>query len=425
MSILGGGILAGSGQTQPGPAPTPANVNFEVLNWRGGKPRPPFKSQAAAFRKGLLTIGIDLDGVLWTLKDTPAGDAEGVWIDFDNANWEFEQNQRLPVAAINTGDFWYRYDEDVWELYDGTQYVVYQDRDISAFLPNHIFLGQFANAENAVQSIVGYDRTKTYLAYFTVTEQGQTGREVRQLQSYTAGTAEGISWVSTDETLHHVSAELHKLIQVNANSVKGNQSAIKMLLETISDVRSERAGVELLTAVSGKTYARVTNINQGATLAEASATPSFSSVDLFANPRNQTDVANLGRFDHIRITIHLLDNSNNDLARTEVSFDYNEWLALKALPLPAQGSTQQANIRDNRALIFNWQTQDRPAAAGTGGNAGARADRAIAWVNSFRELDNTIYVGRTNETNSRLLVAIKGYVVSTFGIQVRGYRGAS
>ena len=202
------------------------DINFAILNYRNGTPRPPFKSQVEAFQKGLLTIGIGQDGVLWTLKDTPAADAEGVWIDFDTNEWQFEQNSVLPNSALQTGDYYYRYDDDVWVLYDGTKQVVYYDRDISAFLPNHIFLGKFANAENATQSIVGYDGTKTYLAYFTVTVSGRTGREVRQLQSYTPGRQEGITWVSTDETLHHLSDELHKLIQTNVTNITRNKSLI-------------------------------------------------------------------------------------------------------------------------------------------------------------------------------------------------------
>ena len=219
-TLLATGQVQALGGSQSDP------IAFRVLNWRGGKPRPPFKSDMAAFSQGLLTIGIDLDGVLWTLKDTPATDAEGVWIDFDTNEWQFEQNDVLPNSALQTGDYYYRYDDDVWVLYDGTQQTVYYDRDISAFLPNHIFLGQFSNAEAATQSIVGYDGTKTYLAYFTVTVSGRTGREVRQLQSYTPGATEGISWVSTDETLNHLSDELHKLIQANVNSIKVNAGNI-------------------------------------------------------------------------------------------------------------------------------------------------------------------------------------------------------
>ena len=223
------------------------NVNFAVLNWRGGKPRPPFKSQVEDFNKGLVTIGIDLDGVLWTLKDTPAGDAEGVWIDFDTTNWQFEHDDVVPNSALETGDYYYRYDDDVWVLFDGTKQIVYYDRDISAFLPNHIFLGQFANADAATESIRNYDGTKTYLAYFTVTVSGRTGKQVRQLQSYNSGTAESISWVSTNETLNHLSDELHKLIQENKNQiaiVKGDlgeeEPRIRNNARAISDLETEQ-----------------------------------------------------------------------------------------------------------------------------------------------------------------------------------------
>ena len=79
---------------------------------------------------------------------------------------------------------------------------------------------------------------------------------------------------------------------------------------------------------------------------------------------------------------------------------------------------------DNRALVYNWRIETKPAGIDTSGNANTKSNRAIAWINEFRQLDHTIYVGRTNESNPRLLVGLKSYVVPTFGIQVRGYRGA-
>ena len=418
---------------------------FDIRDFRGGVPTPPFKTQTDDFALAKKTIGIGQDGVLWTLKDTPATGSTGTWIDFDNANYEFEQNRRLPVAALNAGDFWYRYDDDVWEVYDGTSYTVYYDREISTFLPNHIFLGQFANAENAVQSITNYDRTKTYLAYFTVTEDGQVGRQVRQLQSYSAGTGEVISWVSTDETLNHLSAELHRLIENNVNSIKQSRGLIDGHEKRIQAIDAEQtaqdtaikenrdaigkrlSGIQLITSASEKLITNLNGTSFGRTQADATDTPSFTDVNLLQNSEAGYENTHLSRFDRIRLIVNLLGASNVVLVSTEIDFSYAKWASLKALPRPEQNSYQDATIQDNRALVFNWMPDGIPAVfnAVSNGVAAATQRNVRAWLESFRNVDRTIFIGRTSQTNPRLTIAVRGYQGNVLGIDAIGYLGSS
>ena len=57
-------------------------------------------------------------------------------------------------------------------------------------------------------------------------------------------------------------------------------------------------------------------------------------------------------------------------------------------------------------MLFNWHN---------------RVEQHIRdWIDAFRAVDHTIYIGRTGETNSRLLIAVKSHKLG-IGLQVRGY----
>ena len=198
---------------------------IDIRDFRSGVPSAPDSSQTAAFALAKKAIGIGNHGILWTFEHTDQSAPTTTWQDFENEHWEFEQTQELPQAAVETGDFWYIPNggtgpgRGVWQVYDGTKVVDYYDA-IDAFLPNHIFLGNFSSQQAAANAISSYDSNKTYLAYFPTVVEGRAGREVQQLASYTAGNPAANQWVSSDEELHKIILHLETSINiVNKNFV--------------------------------------------------------------------------------------------------------------------------------------------------------------------------------------------------------------
>ena len=180
-------------------------IPFVLKDFRESRPSPPSPTASQAeIDIAKRTIGIGNDGVTWTFELIPASDAAGTWGEFDNDHFEFEQTGLLPIAALETGDFYYIYPTETWISFDGVRQT--EVTDISTILPDHIFLGNASNAQSAVHLITNYDSNKTYLAYFD--------GEVQQLQSYTAGTLASTKWIQSTETLHHELARIESEIEV-------------------------------------------------------------------------------------------------------------------------------------------------------------------------------------------------------------------
>ena len=194
-----------------------------------------------------------------------------------------------------------------------------------------------------------------------------------------------------------------------------------------TELRTERAGVPLITSASEKLLTNLNGTSFGRTQAQVTDTPSFTDVNLLQNSEVGYESTYLSRFDRIRLKISLLGAANAVLTTTEISFSYAEWAALKALPRAEQDAYQDATIQDNRALVFNWYPDDLPAGwTPFSGSIGSKTQTAVlAWINSLRNADRTIYIGRTNQTNSRLTIAVKGYQGNILGIDAIGYLGAS
>ena len=183
---------------------------FIVRDFRESRPAPPLPTASQAeLDIAERTIGIGNDGIFWSFELTKAILAQGTWIDFDNNHYEFEQSELLPIAALETGDFYYIYPTQTWILFDGVRQS--EVTDISTILPNHVFLGNASNAQSATDRIANYDSGKTYLAYF--------GREVQQLQSYTAGSGATTRWIQSTETLHHELARIESEIEVERGRI--------------------------------------------------------------------------------------------------------------------------------------------------------------------------------------------------------------
>ena len=166
----------------------------------------------------------------------------------------------------------------------------------------------------------------------------------------------------------------------------------------VSGLRAERSGVELLgeQVVFNLMQTDIANF----TAEQAAATPSFTRVDLlYAQSQGPADVAYLSRYDRFLFTVHLASDAAGKptLIKTQFVMDYTDWQELKGLPITAQGAYQNARIQDNRALSFAWHVGD---------------------------VDRTIYIGRTNESNARLTYAIRGWRGGV-RMECRGYRGAA
>ena len=166
----------------------------------------------------------------------------------------------------------------------------------------------------------------------------------------------------------------------------------------VRGLRAERSGVELLgeQVIFNLMQTDIANF----TAERAAASPSFTRVDgLYSDSTGAADVVHLGRYDRFLFTVHLAAETagNPTLEKTQFVMDYTDWFELKALPQSQQGAYQNARTQDNRALSFYWEVGD---------------------------VDRTIYIGRTNDSNSRLTYAIRGWR-SAVRMECRGYRGAA
>ena len=183
-----------------------------------------------------------------------------------------------------------------------------------------------------------------------------------------------------------------------SDGVESNDTDIMQIMSQIKALRLERVGVELLPDPTRDQ--RTTQLNAtgfGRTAQDVRQMPSFTDIPLFANSRSQSDVTYLSRYDHFLMTFHLCDNSWKTLSKTVVTFEFNDWLELVAVPQPGQAAYQNARVDDGRSLSWYWEDAS--------GN------------------DRTIYIGRTNESNSRFLFAVRGFQ-GQIRLEVRAYRGA-
>ena len=231
---------------------------------------------------------------------------------------------------------------------------------------------------------------------------------------------------------------------VSSSDLQTALDELKNLLEAKITANAEKFGGVPLNGpdVSGEnlTHARVVNFNQFIPEANWATVPVFNGLNLLrdALPAG-VNFRDLGQYDRllIRITFYLGEIAS---ARRAQSVDFfvnvSEWNSLKTVPLPdqeiAESSTNRiqiiASTKDNRALVHEFPQLPDGAFANTlstTGNTGGNQVRAFQaavqkWINDFRASKRLIYVGKSNETNPRLLIGISG-TDQDFLAEVRGY----
>lgn len=199
---------------------------------------------------------------------------------------------------------------------------------------------------------------------------------------------------------------------------------------TLNLIVNRFGGRELLEKTGSYPYRVIANANASLTDAIATNDTRFSDTGLFLNQANDADDKHLSQFDRLLFEVYLLNGSNVAVASTSFAMSLTQLSAIAAQGTANVSATNQvdATVEDGRAVIHNWRTKDKPIApvdVGGGGKTAKDLANEIEtnirnWINSFRSVDHTIYIGRTGETNSRLLIAVKSHKLS-IGLQVRGY----
>ena len=205
-----------------------------------------------------------------------------------------------------------------------------------------------------------------------------------------------------------------------------------ILEETTLDLIVNRfGGRELLEKTGSYPYRVIANANASLTDAIATNDTRFSDTGLFLNQANTADDKHLSQFDRLLFEVYLLNGSNVAVASTSFYMSLTQLSAIVAQGTANVSATNQidATVEDGRAVIHNWRTKDKPTnfpdetfEGGGQTNIKLRALQTAVkgWIDDFRAVDHTIYIGRTGETNSRMLIAVKSHKLG-IGLQVRGY----
>ena len=196
--------------------------------------------------------------------------------------------------------------------------------------------------------------------------------------------------------------------------------------------------------ITGQTTAsfQISNLNQYIPDANVVPSPVFSDTNLLRNAPPGfvgVDRTAIGNYDRIFIRISAITGSGQSATRTQgVEFFVNvaDWLGLTAVPRPDQGVVESATSRptvvastaDNRALLFEFPqlppapfADELPTTSNPSPSDQRELEAAIqGWMSDFRASRRIIYIGRSNESNSRLLVGISGFE-SDFHLEARGY----
>ena len=182
------------------------------------------------------------------------------------------------------------------------------------------------------------------------------------------------------------------------------------------------------------------NLNQFIPEANRVTVPVFSPVNLL---RDQVSAGpsfrDLGQYDRILIRITFYSGNLPSPTRLQ-SFDFlvniDEWDGLTTVPLPDQAKAESATNRvgiiattkDNRALVHEFPqlpdgswTDTLPDTGNPRGGPQRAFETAVqAWVDNFRAGKRLVYIGKSNETNPRLLIGLSG-TSENFLAEVKGY----
>lgn len=203
-------------------------------------------------------------------------------------------------------------------------------------------------------------------------------------------------------------------------SNSGDGISQQTLNEAINDLRTllrnERAGVSLI----ADAQQLVTNLNSGRTDAQVLDDISFSGVPLFAGDMDD--------YDHFILEISELgSDASTVIDSTSVTFTYTAWNALKGVPRPQTNSYQSAHTDDGRALRWSWHNNPPAEVSVTLPNNARQRDnnlmKAIEGLSdNIRAASRVLFVGKSDETNARMLIAVTG-IKNNFRCRVYGYKG--
>ena len=187
----------------------------------------------------------------------------------------------------------------------------------------------------------------------------------------------------------------------------------------VAKVDDKFGGVPLNGPDAGESIslALVDNLNASIPQSNWATVPVFNGVNLLrdAIPAGAS-FRDLGQYDRILIRITFFTGSLSAVRRTQ-STDFfvsiAEWDALKTVPNPNQAIAEDetnrigiiASTADNRALVHEFPQV-------------APSDVSVS--NALRNSKRLIYVGKSNETNPRLLLALSG-TNQDFLAEVKGY----
>ena len=193
----------------------------------------------------------------------------------------------------------------------------------------------------------------------------------------------------------------------------------QQLTAAVAEIDDKFGGVPLNGPDAGETlsHVRIINFNKFIPEANWATVPVFSGLNLLrdALPAG-VNFRDLGQYDRLLIRITFYRGAIASAVRQE-SFDFfvnvSEWDGLTTVPLPDQALAENASNRiqiiasskDNRALVHEFP-QVPPA--------------DVSDANTLRNSKRLIYVGKSNETNPRLLIGISG-TNQDFLAEVKGY----
>ena len=382
MTALAGGALAGGGQTTGAPHP----LEREVL-WATSKvlatnqpANTPLDTDWTLSSEVPTEVVADGDHIYFpiTFRGTLYLDVfDGDTLVFkENIEIEHGYDEQLPASIIARGprprthlDAVTRNGESVYDFHIDNDHA----RNASVFNKN----------------------TYSFRVYSVSAIAGGSGITLGQLQQQLQRYVLASEW---DDDRRETDGELLSLknqVAENETGVDSNSADIVNLGKTL---RNERVGVELIPQSRQVVFNLMDTDRANFTAEQAASNPTFSRVDiLYEQATSNADVVYMGRYDKILFTVHLASELTGSptLIKTQFFLDYNDWLTLKKIPTPAQGAYQDATIQDNRAISFAWEVDG---------------------------VNRTIYIGRTNDPNSRLLYAITGWR-SRVRMEARGYRG--
>lgn len=214
------------------------------------------------------------------------------------------------------------------------------------------------------------------------------------------------------------------------------------LADAIQAVDAKFGGVPLNGPAAGSDIAfiNVLNLNKYIPEHNWATVPMFNGTVLRRDPPQFGEsITYLSLYDKILIRITRYNGAlatAQRLESTDFFVNVSEWDSLKGIPFPDQSTAEDATRRlsiiastkDNRALVHEfpqvspnvWRDTLPSAGSPTDDQLRALETAAQEWVSGLRSGKRFIYIGKSSETNPRLLVGMSG-TSEDFLIEALGY----